>query len=54
MVVPVERYDNTFNHFRMNRAVCSWSTIAPTAIEQLDVGLDGWESLATEYDERLQ
>ena len=26
----------------------------PTAIGQLDVVLDGWENLATEYDERLQ
>lgn len=26
----------------------------PTAIEQLDVGLDGCGNLATEYDERLQ
>lgn len=25
-----------------------------TAIGQLDVVLDGWENLATEYDERLQ
>ena len=26
----------------------------PTAVEQLDVGLDGCRNLAVEYDERLQ
>ncbi len=53
MVVPVERYDNTFNHFSMLLGRVLGQYDSPTAVDGFDVCLDGCGSLADKYDERL-